>query len=468
MISAGKTGKIKSDIPATAASAPAPARLMAGGCRLSGRDRQHPCLHGGHSGRQAISDISPFCRHFGVCGGCSLQDLAYEDQLKLKAEKLNSLPGDFFKKPVAVHPSPSLRFYRNKMEFGFSRQVEGVTKSGGKAFASRLGLKSKKRWDRVLDLEECYLLSPEIPELLKSVRKWARIHRHPYYDLRTHHGLLRHLVVREAKNTGQRMITLITTDGHIDADGFVAAVREFYPATTVCRGINAGISDVAVSHHLHILHGLGFITEKLNITSRLRPDPLVLSFKISPFSFFQTNTLGAEKLYSMVRSIVEKARPGVLYDLYGGAGGFSLACADIVPKCVCVEENAGSVEDGKNNAFANNITNVEFVCAKTEGFLSTFNPKSNIPATTASAGRQYLKSVVILDPPRSGLHPKALKKLAEAGIPSIIYVSCNPVSLARDLKELVRNYSIDSAEGLDLFPHTEHVETIAHLTLQRQ
>ncbi|MBI4052248.1 MAG: 23S rRNA (uracil(1939)-C(5))-methyltransferase RlmD [Elusimicrobia bacterium] len=361
------------------------------------------------------------CRHFGTCGGCQIQDLPYDSQLQLKQKKLQMMMAPFWKEALPVHPSPEIYYYRNKMEFSFGKRIEGIT----------LGLKKKKRWDTTLDIEECHLLSAETAGLLKAVREWMAVR-----------GLvcLRYLVVREGKNTDQRMVFLHSSQ-EISNQEFVQAVRPVYPATTILWGMNTKLADVAVADRLEVLFGSGFIEEKLG----------GLLFRISPTSFFQTNTKGAERLYAILRNWISEAHPELLLDLYGGCGGISFSAAEIVQQIVCVESSVSAVADARFNAQRNDIHNVEFVCAKTEDFLSS-------PTT-----RHLPLATVVLDPPRAGLHPKALKSLISFGPARIVYVSCNPRALAQDLKELLECYKIDRIEALDLFPHTEHIEVLVQL-----
>ncbi len=407
------------------------------------------------------TDVQP-CAHFGSCGGCSLRDRPYAEQIELKRKKLKDLLLPFWSEDIFIHKSPQISYYRNKAEISFSRQVKERDEQNNLVFENCLGFKFKKRWDKTIDLCGCFLVSPETAPLLESVRKWARESGLSYYDLRKHSGFLRHLVLREAKNTGERMVILVTGEGEFDGKGFCAAVKSAYPALTICRAVNSGISDVAVSDKTETLEGPGFIRERLDTYSS--PDSPApersLFFNISPFSFFQTNPIAAQMLYSSARRRMKEIRPRLLLDLYGGAGAFSFACADIAEKCVCVESSPYAFEDGGKNALLNGITNVEFVCAKTEDYLR------DLPGALLSSGFGISDTAVIADPPRCGFHPKALSALCGFKSRSIIYVSCNPSALVRDLNGLAENYKIDLIEGFDLFPHTEHIETAVFLSLR--
>lgn len=304
-----------------------------------------------------------------------------------------------------------------------------------------LGLKPRGRWYEVLDLSECFLLSEEAPALLEGVRSWAKAHELLPYNSRKNTGLLRHLVVREAKNGKGRLVLLVAAPGPLPRESFLEAVLKSYPATTVLLGINGKLADTAVSDSLEILSGDGFITETLRFPGR------ELNFRISPPSFFQTNTRGAETLYGLLRSWLGELRPRHAWDLYCGGGGIGLSLADHCGTILGVEQNPAAVADARANAAANAITNIEFKAASIEE-LSLLEPKPD---------------AVLIDPPRAGLHPKAVRFLLETSAPELFYVSCNPLALARDLALLKNAYSVARAEAVDLFPQTEPVETAVWL-----
>ncbi|MCX5797147.1 MAG: 23S rRNA (uracil(1939)-C(5))-methyltransferase RlmD [Elusimicrobia bacterium] len=384
--------------------------------------------------------ISPRCSHFGTCGGCASQHLPYEEQLRLKTEKVRAALASIKDIPEPrTHASPDIWFYRNKMEFSFGDVYPPQT--GGPTV--KLGMKPKGRWYEILDLRECFLLSAETAPLLARVRAWAESQRLAPYNGHKKTGFLRHLVLREGKNTGERMVNLVTAPGDFPADSFLAAVAEAYPAATILRGINDKVSDVAVSDRLEVLSGPGHITEVLRFDDR------ELEFRISPHSFFQTNTGAANLLYGLVRDWVKEEKAGTVLDLYSGGGGITLSVADCCRKVVGVESNAAAVEDAKANARFNRLHNAEFYSGSTEFLL---------PALLALEPQ-----VLICDPPRAGMHPTARAALAAQGPGTVICVSCNPASLARDLEALCAAYRLERLEVFDLFPHTEHVETVALL-----
>ena len=380
------------------------------------------------------------CRHFGTCGGCSLQDRAYEAQLSYKKEKvaaaLHGLPD---LPPLTIVGAPQIWNYRNKMEFSFGDvfpPVEGQW--------LKLGMKPKGRWYHILDLQECFLPSPEAAPLLAAVRAWAEAEKVPPYNSHKKEGELRHLVIREAKNTAERMVVLVTSSGNIPKDSFVQAVKSVYPATTIMVGRNAKLSDTAVSDSFETLTGSGFITESLNF-----PDGSV-DYRISPLSFFQTNTKGAEVLYGILRSWTRELKAKLILDLYCGGGGIALSLAGAAEKVIGVESNPAAVADAKANARLNKLANCEFYGSTVEFILPSL--------------LDMKPDAAVVDPPRAGLHASAAKALFDMAPPILFYVSCNPEALARDLMALGPRYTVDRLVCVDLFPHTDHVETVAWLT----
>ena len=380
------------------------------------------------------------CRHFGTCGGCSLQDRAYEDQLSYKKDKvaaaLNGLPD---LPPLSIVGAPEIWNYRNKMEFSFGDVFPPVAGQWLK-----LGMKPKGRWYHILDLQECFLPSPEAAPLLAAVRAWAEREKVTPYNSHKKEGQLRHLVIREAKNRAERMVVLVTTTGEVPNDTFIRAVKSVYPATTIMIGRNVKISDTAVSDSFEALTGSGFITESLNF------DDGSVDYRISPLSFFQTNTKGAEVLYGILRAWTRELKATLMLDLYCGGGGIALSLAGAAGKVIGVESNPAAVADAKANAELNSLRNCEFYGSTVEFILPSL--------------LDMKPEAAVVDPPRAGLHARAAKALVDMAPPVLFYVSCNPEALARDLMALGPRYAVDRLVCVDLFPHTEHVETVAWLT----
>jgi 23S rRNA (uracil1939-C5)-methyltransferase len=379
------------------------------------------------------------CRHFGTCGGCSIQDRPYEAQLLYKRGLIEAaLKGVEGLPELSLLPSPSVAHYRNKMEFSFGDVYPSVAGQWLK-----LGMKPKGRWHTILDLEECRLPSREVPALLAAVRAWAEREKVPPYNSHKKEGILRHLVLRECKNTAERMVVLVTTNGNIPEQSFIDSVLSVYPASTILIGSNEKVSDTAVSDGFKILTGPGFVTEIL------RFGPESVSYRISPLSFFQTNSLGAERLYGLLRDWAGEVGGGLLLDLYCGGGGIALSLAGACRKVIGVESNLSAVADAKANAERNGLRNCDFYGANAEFLL---------PALL-----DMKPDAVVVDPPRVGLHKSAVQALLDGRPPVVFYVSCNPEALGRDLKQLTAVYAVDRLVGVDLFPHTEHVETVARL-----
>ncbi|HAZ08846.1 MAG TPA: 23S rRNA (uracil(1939)-C(5))-methyltransferase RlmD [Elusimicrobia bacterium] len=382
------------------------------------------------------------CRHFGACGGCSLQDRPYEDQLAFKKGKVAAaLAGIEGLPPLGILGAPRIWNYRNKMEFSFG---DVYPPAAGQWL--KLGMKPKGRWYEILDLSECHLPSPEAAPLLAAVRAWAEDEKVPPYNSHKKEGQLRHLVLREAKNRPERMVLLVTTAGEIPRRSFVDAVLGAYPATTILIGRNAKVSDTAVSDTLEVLTGPGHVTETLRFSDG------ALDYRISPQSFFQTNTTGTEALYGLLRAWTRELQAKSVLDLYCGGGGIALSLAGAARKVVGVESNRSAVQDATVNAALNGLENCEFYGGTVEFLL---------PALL-----DMQPEAAVIDPPRAGLHAGALRALIETPPPALFYVSCNPEALARDLKVLSPRYRVERLVAVDLFPHTDHVETVAWLKNQ--
>lgn len=401
------------------------------------------------------------CKHFGTCGGCALLNLSYEEQVAKKRAKLQETLKDFWNGEIPVTVTDEPKHFRNKVELGFCHQVkwredydrkDPANKTRPLEFESALGFKLKGRWDRAVDIAECALFNQNLIPLLQSIRAWARAEKLEYYDQRKHTGVLRHLMVREGKNTGEAIVVLFVTDD-FNEKTFVQAVENVMPSAHIMAAVNNGLADTAAPESLRVLKGKDHIFEKIVLTDESGKTVREVTFKLSPQSFFQTNTLTAQKMYSRVRALVKKLAPRRIYDLYGGAGSFSLSCADLCEKSVCVESVAPAVYNGIENAKINGVTNVQFFCAKVEDFVK------QQPIEKKDA-------LIILDPPRGGMHPKAAKAVAESGVENVLYISCNPVTLAADLKILTQHYDILHVEAFDFFPHSEHIETFVQLKLK--
>lgn len=385
-------------------------------------------------------------------------DLPYGQQLEQKTARVKELLEDFWSGDIPVTPTDEPFYFRNKVELGFCHQPVWKEPFDKKVkrdktvpleFEQTLGFKLKGRWDRSVDIQRCVLFDEHLIPLLQAVRAWAKAENLSYYDHRRHTGVLRHLMLRTGKNTGEAIAVLFVTDD-VPEKSFVSAVESVWPQANIMLAVNTSLADTAAPESLRVLKGRDFITEKIILSAPDGATEREVVFKLSPQSFFQTNTLTAQKMYSRVRALVKEISPKIIYDLYGGAGSFSLSCADLCEKSLCVESVAPAVYNGIENAKLNGVQNVQFFCAKVEDFVK------QQPIEKKDA-------LIILDPPRSGMHPKAAKAVAESGVEKVLYISCNPVTLAADLKILSQHYDVTAAETFDFFPHTDHIETLVQL-----
>ncbi len=389
---------------------------------------------------EGVARVDPPCTHFGLCGGCRWQDLGYEDQLRLKEQMVRQ---SFERREIRVGrwqtiaPSPDPFYYRNKMEFSFGSDRQGHP---------WLGLHVRERFNRIFDLEACHLQSEASNRIVDAFRTHATRLALPAYDLKSHEGLLRFLVVREGKDTGQTMVNLIVREyPHDGVDrmlaGVLGQVGEGITTCVVTR--HGGKAQVAAGEESFLIKGAGRITERCGD----------LEFEISPQSFFQTNTRGAGRLYEIVREFLGPGFDGDVLDLYAGTGGISLHVASRARAVVGVEQVREAVTDARRNAERNGIHNCAFIAGPAEEALADLCEE-----------RTERFEAVIADPPRAGLHRKVIEGMVCLGAPAILYISCNAESLAEDLSALcAAGYDLERARPVDLFPHTPHCEVVVRL-----
>ena len=382
--------------------------------------------------------VDPPCPYFGRCGGCRLQHLDYPMQLAFKEKQVRDClerlgdVGRFELRPIL--PAPEPYGYRNKMEFT-------VAEVAGQPV---IGLHEADRYDVVLDIERCLLQSETMNTLLDETRRQARARRLPVWDGATEGGLLRFVSLREGRHTGDAMVNLVAASPDLERLGPVAeGLKGRVPATaSVVLNVNAKKASVAVGTEEHVLLGRDHITESLG----------GLSFQVSANSFFQTNTVQAERLFALVESACEPRGDEVLVDLYSGTGAISLLLARRCRRVYGIEIAPAAVADAVRNARANGIDNCTFLTGEVRHVLPALIDQG-VKAET-----------VVADPPRAGFHPKALTALAALGPARIVYVSCNPSTLARDVGDLVRRgYRLEWVQPVDMFPQTPHIEAIARL-----
>ena len=432
------------------------------------------------------------CPNFGTCGGCNYQEIPYEQQLALKKEQVLRLidavyEGDGYQYDGILSVRKDGQYkewgYRNKMEFSFGDAVKDGPLT--------LGLHKKGSFHDIVDAEGCQIVHPDYSAVLACVREYAKENNIPYYHKRDHQGVLRHLLVRRAEVSGDMLVALVTsTQQEIDYSELVSRLLAL-PLEGQITGIlqicNDSLGDVVQSDETKILYGKDWFEEKV----------LGLTFKISPFSFFQTNTSGAEVLYQRAREYVlgeinignagetsngnmaentsgEENAPGgdalngkasggnatethtidlhdkVVFDQYSGTGTIAQLIAPVARKVIGVEIVEEAVEAAKENAALNGLDNCEFIAGDVLKVIDDIEEKPDY---------------IILDPPRDGIHPKALQKIIDYGVQNIVYISCKPTSFARDLAVFQeRGYELKRVSNVDLFPETVHVETVVLLS----
>ncbi len=378
------------------------------------------------------------CPHFGACGGCRFQDLAYEAQLEAKqAQIVDSLRrlGGIAEPPVGrIVPSSSIYGYRNKLEYSFTQTEAGPA----------LGFHAAGRWDEVLPIEVCLLTTDTGNAIRDTVQAWAREEGLPAYDQAENTGYLRHLVVREGRNTGQALVQLVTAEGErFDRDYLIETLRKIAEVRSIHWAVNDTPAEVTNLPSL-LLWGEEAIEEEL----------LGLRFRVRPNAFLQTNTEMAETLYRLAIEAAGLTGAETVYDLYCGTGTMALAMARHALSVWGVEISEESVACALENAELNGISNAAFFAGNVGQSLEELRDRAGEP------------DVVVVDPPRAGLAGKALKRVGETGAPRLVYVSCNPTTLAGDLKVLIGEYgyTLVNVIPVDMFPHTPHVESVSLLT----
>ncbi len=402
--------------------------------------------------------VVPFCKHFGVCGGCKWQMLPYEKQLQYKQQEVTDQMKRIGKiilpeMPPAIGSGATIS-YRNKLEFTFSskkyytqEEIDSMPmhEDGPRGLPSipALGFHVPGSFDKVIDIQECHLQIPLNNEIRNAVRDYALKHEISFYDIRQHTGLLRNLMTRLC-TTGDNMVNLVF--GEYDkevVEGIMEFIKNQFPQiTSLYYTINKKMNDSLHDQQPILYHGNGYVVEQLGI----------LKFKIGPKSFFQTNTKQAEVLYGIAKQFAELKGHETLYDLYCGTGSIGIFLSDQVEKVIGVELIEEAIEDAKENAALNGILNTRFfvgdaalVCTD-EFFLEHGRP-----------------DVIITDPPRVGMHEKLVKQILFMEAPIVVYVSCNPSTQARDLQLLSEKYEVTAIQTVDMFPHTHHIENVVQL-----
>ncbi len=400
----------------------------------------------------------PPCIHFGSCGGCSFQHLSYQQQLYHKEQQVyESLQriGGF--KHIPMHPiiaSPQIFAYRNKMEFSFSPyrwlSQEELDREANDDTALYLGLHAKRFYQKVVDVTRCHLVTEKANEIMCKTREFTRKTQWPAYDVKHHSGFWRFLVVRCSSNTADIMVNLVAFDyqENLAKEFRELMISTFPEITSLLFSTTQNKSGVAIGEREYLLHGNPFIEEKL----------ADYRFLISSTSFFQTNTLQTENLYKIVAEFAEIQPHEIVYDLFCGAGTIAIFLSSFAQRIIGFELIAPAVADANKNAQINGIDNCEFITSDLKNLAADSRKVIELH------GRP---SVLVIDPPRSGMHPKTIATILSMQPKRIVHVSCNPTTLARDLKILCQEkYKLVAVQPVDMFPHTHHIETVAKLVLK--
>ncbi len=405
--------------------------------------------------------IAPFCKHFGVCGGCQWQMLPYEKQLSYKQKQVEDnlkrigrigMPEIF-----PIIGCEVTRQYRNKLEYTFSTRkfipeaefmrMKALSLDVGAAGLQNVaGFHAKGVFDKVVEIEVCHLQSEPTNYIRRAVATFAKENNLSFYNIREHEGWLRNMIIRIA-DTGEIMVNIIF--GYEDERGrknlLDSLIKQFPEITTLLYTINSKMNDSLYDIEPVTYSGKGYIIDKLED----------FQFKISPKSFFQTNTKQAEKLYRVARDFAELNGEQTVYDLYCGTGSIGIFVSKLVRKIIGVEAVSDAVKDANENCRLNNIQHASFICGDVIEVCDEHFFKIN--------GKP---DVIITDPPRMGMHEKLVYKLLQMEAPVIVYVSCNPATQARDIALLDEKYNVEKIQPVDMFPHTHHIENVVQLKLK--
>lgn len=407
----------------------------------------------------SVDRVEPFCDHFGVCGGCQWQMLPYEKQLQYKqkqvADNLSRIGRITLPEMMPIIGADETRYYRNKMEYTFATRKYIPTEAFRQMKAEGIdpnelpgaaGFHARGFFDKVVEIDTCHLQEEPTNLIRKFVADYAIKNELPFYDIKQHQGWLRNMFVRNT-TTGELMINVVL--GYEDKEYrerlMELLLQQFPQITTLLYTINTKRNDSLYDLNPQVYSGKGYIIEKLED----------FQFKISPKSFFQTNTRQAEKLYRVTREFAELNGTQTVYDLYCGTGSIGIFVSKQAAKVVGVEVVADAIEDAKENAALNQLQHTAFFAGDVIDICDD--------AFFITHGRP---DVIITDPPRAGMHEKLVKKLLDIAAPTVVYVSCNPATQARDLALLDEKYAVTKIQPVDMFPHTLHIENVVQLKLK--
>jgi len=383
------------------------------------------------------------CPQAETCGGCAHRGVPYEMQLAEKSEDVlgflvaNGIPPDAYR---GIHAAPAADAYRNKMEYSFGDEIKDGPLT--------LGLHKKGSYMAVIDTPGCRIVPEDFNRIRDAVADWARMSGHGFYHKRFHRGFLRNLVLRRGERTGELLVNLVTTSEEVlDEDAFTALILGAGTEDEIVgilHTVNDRRADVVAPDSVKALHGRDHYFEEM----------LGLRFRVGAFSFFQTNTAAVERMLSDAIAGFGGAAPinkvSLLYDIYCGTGTISLALSDAAEHVIGIELVPESVEAARENARLNGVSNCEFRCGDALEQMEALSEAGEPP------------DFAVVDPPRMGLHPKALKKLLSFGLPSILYISCNPKTFAENMAGLqAAGYTLETLDAYDNFPYTKHTELVA-------
>lgn len=397
----------------------------------------------------------PFCEHFGVCGGCQWQMLPYEKQLQYKqrqvADTLQRIGRLELPEMTPIAGAQEQRYYRNKIEYTFANKkfltAEEVKNPDISAYDNVAGFHARGFFDKVVNINACHLQAEPTNALRLAIKQFALDHDWTFYDIRMHTGLIRTMQIRLCRS-GELMVNIVFAEEHPEIKALLDQLLQQFPQiTTLLYTINKKFNDSIYDLQPIVYHGKGYVIETLEN----------YQFKIGPKSFFQTNTAQAEQLYRITRDFAELTGNEIVYDLYCGTGSIGIFVSEKAAKIIGVETIAEAIDDAKENAALNGLTHTSFFAGDVIKVCDT--------AFFETHGKP---DVIITDPPRAGMHEQLVDKILEMEAPTVVYVSCNPATQARDLIKLSTKYDVTRMQPVDMFPNTHHIENVVQLKLKTQ
>jgi 23S rRNA (uracil1939-C5)-methyltransferase len=398
--------------------------------------------------------VQPLCRHFGVCGGCKWQHLSYEEQLKYKqaqvTDALTHIGKLSVEETLPIIASKQTQYYRNKLEFTFSHKKwlteEQLHSQENVENMNGVGFHIPGMFDKVLDIETCYLQDDISNRIRHCIKNYCLAHEgYPFFDLRNQEGFMRTLLIRTSSTTGEVMVIVVFFhEDKAKREALLAHLAETFPEiTSLLYIINSKCNDTITDQEVNIFRGKDHIVEEMEN----------LRYRIGPKSFYQTNSFQACELYNVVRDFAGLKGHESVYDLYTGTGTIANFISNRAKKVIGIEYVPEAIEDARLNASLNGVDNAFFFAGDMKDIL-----------TDEFIREQGRPDLIIADPPRAGMHEDVINAILSASPASIVYVSCNPATQARDLSLLCRQYTIKKVQPVDMFPHTHHVENVALLT----